>query len=94
MLGALGWLVTAWMVAVQFAAAAAAKVTIGGVAARVTKPGSRRGSTASTRTGNASSTSGCTATAAPASQAARLGRSSPIARTAYSTSPTATASSG
>src|ERR1700746_726149 len=41
----LGWLVTAWNVAVQFAAAAAPSSTAAGAAALVRKPASRRGST-------------------------------------------------
>jgi hypothetical protein len=58
MVGALGWLVTAWTVAVQFAAAARVSSSTEGVAARATKPGSRLGSMATSRMGNASSTSG------------------------------------
>ena len=53
----------------------------------------RHGKTASS-TGSASSTSGCTHTAAPASQPARPARPRLCASTAYSSSPTATASSG
>ena len=93
MAGELGWLVTAWMVAVQFAAAAAASSTrrggrpgeIAGQPPRLDDGGEER---------NASSTSGCTATAAPASHADRLVLDSASARTAYSSSPVATASSG
>ncbi len=58
MVGELGWLVTAWTVADQLAAAAAPRSTAEGMAARTTKPGRRRGSTAAARTGNASRTSG------------------------------------
>ncbi len=71
--GELGWLVTACTVAVQLAAAAIASSTTLGMAVRARKPGQRFGATAASRTGNASTTSGCTATAAPASQADRPG---------------------
>src|SRR5260370_27196649 len=82
------------MVGVQFAAAAAASDSTAGAAALVTKRGSRLGSTTAARTGNASRTSGWMATAAPASQAARLVLEPDSARTAYSSNPIATASSG
>ena len=68
--GELGWLVTAAYVACQLATAAAPSSTIDGAADRTRNSGIRRhGSTASS-TGSASSTSGCTQTAAPASQPA------------------------
>ena len=63
---------TACTVAVQLAAAAMASNTTLGAAVRARKPGPRFAATAASTTGNASMTSGCTATAAPASQAARF----------------------
>ena len=94
-IGEFGWLVTALTVAAQFAAAAAASSTVAGAAARARKPASRRGSMRTSTNGSASSTSGCTATAAPISQADRTVRPErDSARMPYSSSATASASSG
>src|SRR5215472_10842808 len=82
--GEFGWLVTDTYVACQLATAAAPSSTIEGRADRTRNGGIRRhGSTASS-TGSASSTSGCTQTAAPASQPACAVRDRLSASTAYS----------
>jgi len=92
--GEFGWLVTAVMVADQFAAAAMPSSSVPGIAARARKPGSRRGSTVTSTNGSASRTSGCTATAAPMSQPDRWTRDWASARMPNRNSPVATASSG
>ena len=94
MTGESGWLVTAVYVACQFAASAAPSSTTEGSAARTRNSGTRRHGRTATSTGNARSTSGCTHMAAPVCHAARDTRPWLIASTAYSSSPTATASSG
>src|ERR1700683_4022847 len=63
--GQLGCLVTAVIVGFQFAAAAAPSSTTLGAAALARKPTSRLGSSTAASSGTASSTSRCTATAAP-----------------------------
>ncbi len=92
--GQLGCLVTAVRVACQFAAPAAASSSAPGAAARARKPGQRCGPIVTTRMGTASSTSGCTATAAPVSHPARAVLDADNARKACNNSPMATASSG
>jgi hypothetical protein len=94
MVGEFGWLVTDVYIAPQLARPAMPSRTAEGSAARMRNHGRRRQGSSATTAGTASSTSGWTHTAAPVSQPARTGRSSDSASTAYSSSPTATASSG